>query len=127
MLTFEDLFNTANDYMTAKQNSRALPFLMEALEQYPTRAIQIQESLSDCLVALEDYNLALTFADSILKSIPDHVKALRNRGICLIRQNLFGAAFDALEMAESLAPNDLMTLTNLAFYWQQVGEFQKAI
>lgn len=127
MLTFDELFNAANDYLTAKQHSRALPFLMEALEQHPTRVIQVQESLSDCLVALEDYDLALTFSDSILKTIPDHVKALRNRGICLIRKNLFGAAFDALEMAESLAPNDLMTLTNLAFYWQQVGEFEKAI
>jgi tetratricopeptide (TPR) repeat protein len=127
MLTFDELFNTANDYLTAKQHSRALPFLNEALEHYPTRALQVYDSLTDCYMGLEDYGKSYDYADLILESIPDHLKALRNSGVCLIRKNLFSSALSALKTAESIAPNDLMTLTNLAFYWQQVGEFAKAI
>jgi tetratricopeptide (TPR) repeat protein len=103
----------------------ALPWYQRAVAIWP-RALDFQNKLGNCFLALNDLSSAEKTFRVILAENPKYALALGNLGFIFLQRNELAPAFDYFLQAVALDPDREQTLINLAVVYHGQGNMPKA-
>lgn len=112
-------------YMQNGSPAPALPWYQRAIAIWP-RALDFQNKLGNCQLALNDYGAAEKTFRFIISENPKYALALGNLGFIYLQRNELAPAFAYFLQAVALDPDREQTLINLAVVYHGQGNFDKA-
>lgn len=117
-------YRIGESYMLKGDARTALAWYQRSVAIWP-HALDFQNKLGNCMLALNDLASAETIFRFILSENPKYGTAYTNLGYIHLQRNEIGLAFSNFLLAQSLDPDREQTLINLAIVYHAQGELRK--
>ena len=118
-------YRAGEAYFTLQQFDKALPWYKRSTEIWKY-SLDFQNKYGTCLLAMNKLDEAKKVFDFILTENPDHVSANTNIGFLYMQQGNKVMAYNYLIHANDLDPDHEQTLINLAVYYHNNQQNDRA-